>query len=82
MPTIETTERAESLLLSVVNDGASYPRRLEIARRKGAELLWRAVIREIANRENRTLETDWTETDIANTAPLLGDYMRRHLAEF
>ena len=78
---IDRLNRAESLLLSVVNDGKSYPRRCELARASRNELNYRAIVRRIAETENRQFDTGWTELDICNCAVLLGDYMRRHIAE-
>jgi len=75
------TDRAEILLLSIVNDGASYEWRRRLATDLAANPDWRYVIRTIATRENHTLETDWSEADIAACAPLLANYMREHMAE-
>ena len=76
-----------TLHLSVINDGATYERRLRIERAKGIpparkRLLYRRMCEVHAYRENRDQDTRHTDADIDAAAAEVHEYMARHVAEF
>lgn len=85
------TERGDRLALSVINDGASYAQRIEVAKLKEAGFyrntlryrLTMSVVTKVARIENRTfdLEDPWTVSDMKAACVAVDEYMQRHILE-
>ena len=74
-----------TLHLSVINDGATYPRRLEIARSGFSDAtkfhLYMKLVCAQAELERKTMDVPYTLDDLSAAATETFRYMERHIAE-